>query len=30
MSMGNIIYLVIMATILFSIVFTAWKLTPGH
>lgn len=30
MTPGNIVYLAIVATILFSMIFTVWKLTPGH
>lgn len=30
MSMGNIVYLAVVGAILFSVVFTVWKLTPGH
>jgi hypothetical protein len=30
MSMANIVYLAVVATILFSMVFTVCKLTPGH
>lgn len=30
MTPGNIIYLAVVATLLFSVVFIVWKLTPGH
>lgn len=30
MTTGNVIYLVIVATLLSSVIFTVWKLAPGH
>lgn len=30
MTPGNIIYLTVVAALLFSVVFTVWKLAPGH
>lgn len=30
MTTSNVIYLVVVATLLFSVIFTVWKLSPGH
>ena len=30
MTTSNIIYLAVVAALLFSLVFTVWKLAPGH
>ena len=30
MTTSNVIYLAVVAVLLASVVFTVWKLTPGH
>ena len=30
MTTSNVIYLAVVAVLLFSVIFTVWKLAPGH